>query len=369
MKNSRSGNTLYVFEPREAGMPENDRLAGTVSYALQGIAVRRPRSYRLPVKAEEGSRLLFVIDLGRSGVNLAYEKMLRAIRMSGDVFAGCTAALIVDSGNEFYSKETAGELALALSQAGCTLIGHSLVEGTSSLHNFRVRAANFGCSLEEAYRESARDLVDRLLSFQPTQGSSGRDAVLTVLHANKHRTSNSHALWQMVKEPLSGLSVEISEIGLRNGAVQDCSGCPYKMCLHYGEKESCFYGGVMVDSVYPAVKRADALLLICPNYNDALSANLASFINRLTALYRTQDFTDKAVFAIVVSGYSGSDLVAAQIVRALNMNKGFYLPAGFCLTETANDPGEILGVPGIREKAAAFSAVIRSTLLHSRERK
>ena len=73
------------------------------------------------------------------------------------------------------------------------------------------------------------------------------------------------------------------------------------MCLHFGEQGGCFYGGVMQDEVYPAVRAADALVLLCPNYNDALSANLTAFINRLTALFRQTRFYDKAVFAIVVS--------------------------------------------------------------------
>ena len=42
--------------------------------------------------------------------------------------------------------------------------------------------------------------------------------------------------------------------------------------------------------------------------NDALSANLTAAVNRLTALYRAASFEDKAVFAIVVSGYSGGDI-------------------------------------------------------------
>ena len=59
------------------------------------------------------------------------------------------------------------------------------------------------------------------------------------------------------------------------------------MCLHFGEQGKCFYGGAMVENIYPAVKWANAILLLCPNYNDALSANMTAFINRLTALFRT----------------------------------------------------------------------------------
>ena len=97
------------------------------------------------------------------------------------------------------------------------------------------------------------------------------------------------------------------------------------------------------------------MILLCPNYNDALSANLTAAINRLTALYRTTSFQDKAVFAIVVSGYSGGDIVASQVVSALNMNKSFWLPAEFCLLETANDAGTAIHLPGIEERLNKFS--------------
>ena len=96
------------------------------------------------------------------------------------------------------------------------------------------------------------------------------------------------------------------------------------------------------------------MILLCPNYNDALSANLTAAINRLTALYRTTSFEDKAVFAIVVSGYSGGDLVASQVVSALCMNKGFWLPRSFCLLETANNAGEAMALPGIQDRLNAF---------------
>ena len=101
----------------------------------------------------------------------------------------------------------------------------------------------------------------------------------------------------------------------------------------------------MSREVYPAVRRADGVVMLCPNYNDALSANLTAFINRLTALFRQTRFYDKALFALVVSGYSGSDLVARQLISAMNMNKSFYVPGRFALLETANDPGEAMGLP------------------------
>ena len=141
------------------------------------------------------------------------------------------------------------------------LRGPSLVEGTASLDNFLVQAANLKTDRMGAYRNSAKILARQLLEFQWQKKAHPK---LLVLHASNHKTSNTLALWDQVKARLSG--VEIREVNLRNGTLVDCSGCPYQMCLHFGERGQCFYGGPIVDDVYPAVKWADGILLLCPNY-------------------------------------------------------------------------------------------------------
>ena len=74
----------------------------------------------------------------------------------------------------------------------------------------------------------------------------------------------------------------------------------------------------MVEKVYPAVRKGDVIVLVCPNYNDAVSANIMAFFNRLTALFRKEEaaFARKEVYALVVSGYSGGDIVAEQVIDA-----------------------------------------------------
>ena len=56
-----------------------------------------------------------------------------------------------------------------------------------------------------------------------------------------------------------------------------------------------------------------------------------------------------------MSGYSGGDLLARQLISALNMNKSFFLPPRFCLLETANERGSLVKLPGIDHRAAAFA--------------
>jgi hypothetical protein len=62
---------------------------------------------------------------------------------------------------------------------------------------------------------------------------------------------------------------------------------------------------------------------------------------------------------VIVSGFSGSDIIAQQLISALNINKTFMLPPEFALMETANDYGEVEKIEGIKEKAKKFADNIR----------
>ena len=338
------------------GDTASERYALTLEHALRGHPARvRPRMDG----SLENQRVLFAVPLDESGVNHGYYDLLAYLRTHPGCLDGSVGGVLVDGPGDLYTKAVGRELVLSASRAGCAFPGRPLVEPTGDLRNFTVQAKNAGCSSEEAYRLAAADLTDRVLGFAPPKRHQPK---LLVLHASNHRTSNTLALWSRCRERL-GKVCEITEIGLRNGTLEDCAGCPYTMCLHFGEKGDCFYGGVMVQEVYPAIRESDAVVLLCPNYNDALSANLTAAINRLTALYRTTPFTDKAVFAIVVSGYSGGDIVARQVVSALNMNKGFWLPPNFCLLETANDAGTAVELPGIEERLSEFTENILRQLV------
>ena len=322
------------------------RCEDALSAALRGREFRRLTDLTEPLHNE---KLLFAVSLD-GGANHGLCGLLAYLRTHPGCLQGCVGGVLVDGG-DLYTKSVGREIVLSANLAGCAFPGRPLVEATSVLQNFTVQAKNAACSLEEAYRLAAADLAERVEHFAPARKERPR---VLVLHASSRRTSNTMDLWQIVREKLEG-DCEITEIGLRNGVLEDCAGCPYTMCLHFGEQGGCFYGGVMVQEVYPAVRDCDAVVLLCPNYNDALSANLTAAINRLTALYRAAPFFDKAVFALVVSGYSGGDIVASQVVSAMNMNKGFRLPANFCMLETANNAGDALRLPGIETRLDAFA--------------
>lgn len=337
------------------GKNASQRYALALEAGLRGVPCRILTRLDAPLSPQ---RILFAIPLDESGVNHGCLDLLAFLRTHPGCLDGCVGGVLVDGESDLYTKAVARELVLAANMAGCAFPGRPLVEATGSLANFTIQAKNAGCDLAAAYHLAVSELANRILEFQPPAVS--RPKVL-VLHASSHSTSNTMALWSAVRTRL-GEGCRITEIGLRNGTLEDCGGCPYTACLHFGEKGSCFYGGVMVQDVYPALREANAVVLLCPNYNDALSANLTAAVNRLTALYRTTSFADKALFAIVVSGYSGGDIVAQQLVSALCMNKGFYLPPRFAMLETANNAGDAMGLPDIENRLDAFAAAMKRQL-------
>lgn len=349
-----------VIWPKDSSIPEN-RLKEVWEYVLRTAPQLNTPSVILHTTEElenhiktptalMGCRVLFVIALGSEGINLTLCSMLRIFRKFPGCLKDSAAGMIVDGNSELYTKAVASELALTLSMSGCTLIGKCLVEGTGSLYNFQVTAGNWNCDLETAYRLCAAQMAERLLSFQFPDTQTPR---ILCIHSSNRSTSNTLRLWELVKKGIRP-EIPIKEISLRNGEVRDCAGCSFETCMYYSRNLSCYYGGTIVEEVYPALEWCDRLVLLCPNYNDALGANLTAMINRLTSLFRKRPFYDKQLFALIVSGYSGSDLVARQLIDSLSMNKAFTLPGNFALSVTANLPGSLDRILDITERAKGF---------------
>ena len=354
---------------------EASRLKDTLGYALSkdGTGVTMLNGSReFTAAASEGklknNRIIFAADLDESGINIEAFEVIRFLNLNPTALEGSLGGVIIDGRSELFTKDLGRRLVFAADMAGCAFPGKPLVEATGSLANFAVSAKLWQISREQAYAKSCRLLIEKVASFEAphrqtafevdNHGALQKPKIL-VVHAGNKATSNSFSLWREAAGHLEG-KAEIEEISIRNGQVLDCRGCKYEDCLHFGEQEGCFYGGVMVEKVYPAIIKSDVLVLICPNYNDSVSANIMAFINRLTALFRTNDFSRKRIYAIVVSGYSGGDIVAQQIIGAVNMNKNFILPPRFAMLETANDPGTALKLPGIEDRVKAFAEGIIS---------
>ena len=320
--------------------------------------------YWCETQKKPGSCIVFAVHLDRSGINLRLYAILKEMDYHTDCLLGCIGAILVDGENELYTKNMAKKIAFSLNRAGCMLPGHTFAEATGSLKNQTRNAMHRNLSLKEAFFANAGEAVCHALEYADgcTPAHTDRPARLLCIYAGNKQKSNTCLFWKLVRKFLTEDKIVIREINLRNGEVADCLGCPFEVCLHYSEKGSCFYGGVMVEQVYPALLESDALMILSPNYNDSVSANIMAFINRLTALYRKGDFKDKLLFSIVVSGYSGSDILAEQLISSLHFNKGFALPAHAIRMLTANDPGEILSCKDIEKEAEVYAERITAHL-------
>lgn len=328
------------------------RLRDVIETALCDLPVRNAQGDL------RGARILFALDAGSAGMDEPTLRLLRRLRSEPGCLEGSVCGFVVDGETELYTKALAQDLALAANLAGAALPGKPLVEGTGSLYNQHILAARRGMSWEETYRARTRELGERLLAFSPKR--VGRPKLL-VLHASESGRSSTLWMGRELSRRLSGCC-SIAEISLRNGTIHDCRGCSYRTCLHFAENGGCFYGGAISETVLPAIRDCDAMLFLCPNYNDAVGANISALFNRLTSLLLQSELYDKYLFGIVVSGYSGGDLVVRQLLGAMCLNKTAMLPPRFCLLRTANDLPTAQHAPDAAQCLDEFARRIRETI-------
>jgi multimeric flavodoxin WrbA len=303
----------------------------------------------------EDEKILLAFSTNIIGSNERLMNFIKTIKKNNKIFNKSYAGIIVNSDNNLYTKTLAQQVVFLLNQQGLCFIGQPMVEIIKDFKNYITwQKLHKDKTLKAIAKLQVDKLAKRLHNFELEQKESPK---ILVLHASSYQTSNTLMLWNMIKEHLDGY--DINEIEIEDGKIIDCSGCPFETCQHFAENKSCYYGGVIVNDVLPAIEACDYFIWICPNYNDSISAKLMAVINRMTVLYRRISLKDKTMFAVIISGNSGSDSVAKHLISALNLNKGFILPPDFSIMSIANDSGAIVQVEGIKEKAQKFAKKIK----------
>lgn len=305
----------------------------------------------------KSSKIVFAVELPITGIsNNLNDIFLELFNRGKNSLSGAEAIVLIHSNYQLFTKTTAQSIIFYGNLLGCRFMGRPMVEATGNLNNFIPLKKVYHMPLDKICIHLCKELGKR---FNKDNIDKIENPNILALHSSDRRTSNTLTLWDMVKVNLKG---NIEEINVGNGEILDCIGCPYKTCKHYGMQSKCFYGGIVVEQVYPAILKSDAILFICPNYNDMISANIVALINRLTALFRKTKFYDKTLFSIIVSGHSGGDALAKQLISSLNINKTFRLPPYFSLMAVANDKGAIRKVSGIEKKAYEFAMNINKEI-------
>jgi len=331
------------------------RLSDALNLALSGHEHRF-----VPIDANlKDRRILFALSCDENGMEEETLRLLRRLRSEKDCLQGSIGSIIVDAEGELYTKQLAQDIVLAANLAGCLFPGKPLVEGTKSLYNHHIMASKRGLSWQNMYFTRIGELVSRLETFSAPKFDRPK---ILVLHASESGRSSTLWLWSKIREFLQP-HCDIREISLQNGTIHDCRGCSYHACLHFSKSNTCFYGGAISETVLPAIRESNALVFLCPNYNDAVGANITALFNRLTSFLLQSDLYEKYLFGVVVSGFSGSDLVARQLLGSMCLNKTAMLAPKFCMVQTANDLEAIRLVDAIDAQIETFANRILQTLL------
>lgn len=339
-------NRIYLILPGDI----SDKLSKMVEAATLGLDTYIINDAE-SIPDLRNKKIVFAVQLDELGYNIPLFEILSEISQRGrDALFGSSGVIIINSPNELYTKSVSQDIIFKANQMGCRFPGHPVIEAIEELKNFRTWQKQLNLSLDDIAVQMCQKLRKNFLNDNPKTIVNPR---ILALHASSHKTSNTLMLWKMIREHIKNCTIE--EYHVENGTIVDCKGCLFTTCMHYSEKQSCFYGGVITKEILPAIESADALIWICPNYNDAISAKLTAVINRMTVLYRRIKFYNKTLFGVIVSGNSGSDSVAKQLIGSININKGFRLPPYFAISAIANDPGDIMKVKDIENIVKKFA--------------
>lgn len=320
-------------------------------------------------------RLLVALSLGAEGINVAYLKFLSQLRSGKIQMKSSLAGLVVESAGVLYSKQIATELAFALNQAGCGLVGNPLVEATETLAHFPESQdipTDFSLELPEyddsepiaCYIKAVSLLGQRIVGpgfrgKSPLTGQADLPKILVVKpwgagDAGGEDLSNVSDLWGELQHRLAPFA-QIQEFSLRDEMILSCNDCESHHCGKYVVNRHCFYGAALSRQGIYQMAQADALLMLCPSFHNSLHGLQFSFIQQLSPLFVQCEFREKAVFALGVTPYASGDMLANQLISTLCLDYSFYLPPHFALIETAKDPLEALTKDGIEEKLDKYA--------------
>lgn len=355
--------------PRE-NLSETKRLQSVIAEALRDIphrVVEDLSQVALP------SKLLIALSLGADGVSDSFSHLLSTLRRDTNLLKGCLAGMVVETENDLYGKSASLQLAFAMNTSGCALVGRPLVEATATIQNFpedttpkeEVDHSDLihedGTNPLAAYTNAVTLLARRLTGpgFRGKSPLTGRPDLPKMLgvHTAIGEESNAMDLWNELKNRISPF-MTCTDLALRPRAVTQCALCSAKL----GTDSSCLYGSPFPQEAVSLIKEADALMMICGGHLNSVHAQQLAFIQHLSALFPKKFFYEKALYTVIVSPYSGGDMVASQLISALCLGNAFYLPPKFAMLETASQPNEVLALSGIENRLDWFSHGILETL-------
>ena len=306
---------------------------------------------------KQHDKVLFAWEADICGVDTSILKLIhKAYLSSPKFFSGCKGSILCFSKTIFYTKYFSSHIAFLTNNMGLEFIGKPMVEAVESYNNFKNKQKLNNISLKQLCLEECMNLGKRLKNDKHELHQNPK---ITAVHASHIDRSNTYALMKLI---LDNLSIEKSIFSLAEERIMDCRGCDFEQCMNFSNHGVCYYEGDKLKDIFKSLDSSQALIVACPNYNDSMPANYFAMINRMTYIYRQKDFSDKYLYAIIVSANSGFDMVAGQIISAFCFNKGFRLAPNFALMEQANEPLSILNLPHIKQSMSKYAKDLEKKL-------
>ncbi len=311
---------------------------------------------KMPVLTKNDS-ILFAWESNICGVDTSILELIsKAYIISPKYFNYAKGAIICFSKTIFYTKYFSSHIAFLTNNMGLEYIGKPIVEAIQSYKNFKSKQIQNDKSLKDLCLEECMLLGKRL---KDDKFIKTVDAKITAVHTSHIDRSNTYALLERV---LNNIDTQKMVFSLAGEKIMDCRGCDFEQCMNYSNHGICYYEGDKLKDIFKSLESSQSLIVACPNYNDSMPANYFAMINRMTYIYRQKDFSDKYLYAIIVSANSGFDMVAGQIISAFCFNKGFRLAPNFALMEQANEPLSVLKHSHINEIIKKYAQDIERKL-------
>ncbi len=304
-----------------------------------------------------GKTLLLASGVNGIGNDRPMMDFLCAQKQLPTAFRDTTVACFVESETLRFTREAGIRYLYLTNRMGAHLPGRSLVEASQDLENLDALSDALGATSEKILTGQLEGARKRLL----TPHEKKERPRLSVWTIGREGVSATRAVWDQVAQHLQGVDYDLLSFGNQN--IRDCRGCAYEICKKMGEQTRCIYDDYVVESLYPSIEACDALLILAPNYNDMLPANIVSAINRMTALFRKRKFYDKRLFSIIVAGHTGAELLSRQLISALHVNKTFALPPCFSFEVRAHNVASVEGNPTLPSRAKLFAEHIQANLI------
>ena len=110
---------LVLINPYCPEFSKRERLEKILSYALDGYSCTEIGTAEEMAQIDlRGSRILFTVSLGESGINMHLFEIMKYLRLNRTALEGSVAGVLIDGNCEFYTKSTARSLVFTANRAG-----------------------------------------------------------------------------------------------------------------------------------------------------------------------------------------------------------------------------------------------------------